>query len=192
MASTGWFLLLTFLQASSSLKWHKSTNKLKFEEKNYVVLGSLSWTCKFGEAGMFKNITEIKVKIFCLIYPTWPNCSQNISFEWICWVGFSSRLHQTHGSISREPQQYDFFFLARFGLLKPSKTACFELSEVRPSNGSTIWKLLNPRILQILDWIGLGANFVKTTTCHLHNSKFVQCSQIKHIPWTILPGLFVF
>ena len=44
-------------------------HKLKFfSQKNYIVFCSLSWTCKFGEAGLAKNIDEIMVKILILPY----------------------------------------------------------------------------------------------------------------------------
>ena len=44
------------------------TNKQIFLKKNYIVFGSLSWTCKFGEAGLAENIDEIMVKILILPY----------------------------------------------------------------------------------------------------------------------------
>ena len=53
-----------------------------------------------------------------------------------------------------------FFLLAWFGLVKPSKTACFELSEVRPWNGSNIWTLLKQQNLhcctQGVVWLEMG------------------------------------
>ena len=56
---------------------------------------------------------------FCPIYPTWPNCSQNIYFKWILWAGCSSQLHQTHGSISIDPKKYEIFFENEFFDFRP-------------------------------------------------------------------------
>ena len=41
---------------------------LKNQQKNYIVLVSLSWIVKFGEAGMAKNIDETKDKINSLLF----------------------------------------------------------------------------------------------------------------------------